>query len=213
MQISDARPVQFQGNVLVQRLLRWAGWQIYFDGFPCLQGVMVGYPHTSNWDFILMVMVKWATGLQVKFLAKDSLFRYPIFSPWLRSLGGVAIDRSAANGVVGQLVELLRQYKNSQQYFWIGLAPEGTRRLTPGWKSGFYQVALQAEVPLCLLRIDWGHKTVDFRQVLSLSGHMQNDYVQMAQAFEGVQGFHPQQASPIRPLESGTSVSVGETRS
>lgn len=213
MQVSDARPVQFQGSALAQRLLRWAGWRIHFDGFPSLQGVLVGYPHTSNWDFILMVIVKWATGLQVKFLAKDSLFRYPVFSPWLRQLGGVAVDRSAANGVVGQLIDLLRQHKASQQYFWIGLAPEGTRRLTPGWKSGFYQVALQAEVPLCLLRIDWGSKTVDMRQVLSLSGDQPNDYAQMAKGFEGVQGFHPHQAAPIRPLESAASVSVGETRS
>lgn len=213
MQAPTALPVQFQGSALAKRVLRWAGWHIHFDGLPARQGVIVGYPHTSNWDFILMVWVKWSIGLQIQFLAKDSLFRYPIFSRWLRSLGGVAIDRSAPNGVVGQLVQLFQTHRANQDYFWIGVAPEGTRRLTPGWKSGFYQVALQAQVPLCLMRIDWGRKTVDFRQMLSLSGDLEADYAQMAQAFAGVQGFHPHQAAPIRPLESGTTASIGDTRS
>ena len=197
-----AEPLQFQGSAFAKRLMRWAGWRIHFDGFPAMQGVVVGYPHTSNWDFILMVMVKWATGLQVKFLAKESLFRYPVFSAWLRSLGGVAVDRSSSHGVVGQLVEIMREQKAQQNFFWLGVAPEGTRRLTDGWKSGFYQLAVQTGVPLCLLRIDWGKKTVDLSQSLSLSGQLEHDYALLAQAFEGVQGFYPHQASPIRPLES-----------
>ena len=207
MRAPHAEPLQFQGSAFAQRLLRWAGWQIHFDGFPAMQGVLVGYPHTSNWDFILMVMVKWATGLQVQFLAKDSLFRFPVFSPWLRRLGGLAVDRSAPNGVVGQLVDLIREQQRQQNFFWIGVAPEGTRRLTEGWKSGFYQVALQTGVPLSLLRIDWGAKTVDMSQSLTLTGQLDLDYARMAQAFAGVQGFHPHQAAPIRPLESKQTVS------
>jgi hypothetical protein len=149
----------------------------------------------------------------VNFLAKDSLFRVPLFSRWLRSLGGVAIDRSAANGVVGQLVSLIREHQAQQRAFWIGVAPEGTRRWTQGWKSGFYQVAVQAGVPICLLRIDWGRKTVDLVHTLTLSGDVAQDYQRLAQAFDGVQGFHPHQAAPIRPLESKSSVSVGERAS
>jgi 1-acyl-sn-glycerol-3-phosphate acyltransferase len=210
MQPSSGHPLQFQGSVLAQRLLRWAGWQVRFEGFPGLQGVVVGYPHTSNWDFILMVIVKWATGLQVSFLAKDSLFRFPVFSAWLRWLGGVAIDRTAPNGVVGQLVALMREHQAQQLPLWLGVAPEGTRRLTPGWKSGFYQLALQTGVPLCLLRIDWGAKTVDLSQTLMLTGKLEHDYQRLAQGFAGVQGFHPQQAAPIRPLPANPSVPVGD---
>ena len=195
-------PATFKGSALAQRLLQWAGWQVHFNGLPAMQGVLVGYPHTSNWDFILMMLVKWSTGLQVKFLAKDSLFRYPIFSQWLRSLGAVATDRSAHNGVVGQLVALIREHQAQNRFFWLGVAPEGTRKWTEGWRSGFYQVAFQAGVPLCLIRIDWGRKTVDLCQTLILSGNQDQDYQTMAQAFEGVRGFHPHQASPIRPLAS-----------
>lgn len=200
MQQNSQAPLQFKGSPLAQRLLRWAGWQIHFDGLPSLQGVLIGYPHTSNWDFILMVMVKWAIGLQVQFLAKDSLFRFPIFSSWLRRIGGVATDRAAPHGLVGQMVALMQTHRAQERFFWLGMAPEGTRRLTSGWKSGFYRVALQAKVPICMARIDWGHKTVDLRQTMMPSGDMAQDYASMAHAFDGVVGFHPQQASPICPL-------------
>lgn len=213
MTSSTGHLLQFQGSALAKRLLRWAGWQVRFEGLPAMQGVVVGYPHTSNWDFILMVMVKWATGLQVKFLAKDSLFRYPIFSSWLRQLGGVAIDRTAPNGVVGQLVQLMREHQMQQLPLWLGVAPEGTRRRTEGWKSGFYQLATQAGVPICVLRIDWGAKTVDLSQSLTLSGEVEQDYQRLAQAFAGVMGFHPHQAAPIRPLPSNPSASLGDRES
>ena len=202
-------PVQFQGSRLARKLLQWAGWTVHFEGFPTLQGVIVGYPHTSNWDFVLMVLVKWATGLQVKFLAKDSLFRYPLFSRWLRHLGGVPIDRSAAHGVVAELVRMMREEQAQQRYFWLALSPEGTRKRTEGWKSGFYQVAVQTGVPVCLLRIDYGQQRVDFRQIVQLSGDLANDYARIAAAYEGVQGFHVAQAAPIRPLTQPGSVSEG----
>jgi 1-acyl-sn-glycerol-3-phosphate acyltransferase len=202
-------PVQFQGSRLAHKLLQWAGWTVQFEGFPTLQGVIVGYPHTSNWDFVLMVLVKWATGLQVKFLAKDSLFRYPLFSRWLRHLGGVPIDRSAAHGVVAELVHMMREEQAQQRYFWLALSPEGTRKRTEGWKSGFYQVAVQTGVPVCLLRIDYGQRRVDFRQIVQLSGDLANDYARIAAAYEGVQGFHVAQAAPIRPLTQPGSVSEG----
>jgi len=202
-------PVQFQGSRLARKLLQWAGWKVQFEGFPTLQGVIVGYPHTSNWDFVLMVLVKWATGLQVKFLAKDSLFRYPLFSRWLRHLGGVPIDRSASHGVVAELVRMMREEQAQQHFFWLALSPEGTRKRTEGWKSGFYQVAVQTGVPVCLLRIDYGQRRVDFRQIVQLSGDLANDYARIAAAYEGVQGFHVAQAAPIRPLTQPGSVSEG----
>ena len=81
---SDKLPVQFKGSAIARKLLHLFGWQYVFSGLPSQQGVIIGYPHTSNWDFIVMVMVKWATGLQVQFLAKKSLFHFPLFGPWLR---------------------------------------------------------------------------------------------------------------------------------
>jgi 1-acyl-sn-glycerol-3-phosphate acyltransferase len=151
---SDKFPVQFKGSAFARRVLRLCGWQYVFSGLPSQQGVIIGYPHTSNWDFIVMVLVKWATGLQIQFLAKQSLFNYPLFSPWLRQLGGIPIDRSSQHGVVGDMLALFAKAKEEGTYLWLALSPEGTRKFTHGWRSGFYQLALQAEVPLCTVRID-----------------------------------------------------------
>ena len=202
---SDKFPVQFKGSAFARKVLQLFGWQYVFSGLPSQQGVIIGYPHTSNWDFIVMVMVKWATGLQVQFLAKQSLFNYPLFSPWLRQLGGVPIDRSAQNGVVGSMLALFAKAKEEETYLWLALSPEGTRKWTQGWRSGFYHVALQADVPLCAVRIDYGQKTVDFSRCLRLTGNETADYIELAKAFEGVTGFHVHQAAPIQPIKTSST--------
>ena len=203
---SDKLPVQFKGSAIARKLLHLFGWHYVFSGLPSQQGVIIGYPHTSNWDFIVMVMVKWATGLQVQFLAKKSLFHFPLFGPWLRKLGGIPIDRSAQHGVVGNMLSLLAQAKQEGTYLWLALSPEGTRKLTQGWRSGFYQVALQADVPLCAVRIDYGQKIVDFSRCLRLIGNEGTDYIDLAKAFEGVRGFHANQAAPIQPIKPSSAL-------
>jgi len=204
---NDTFPFQFKGSALARRVLGLFGWRYTFLGLPAAQGLIIGYPHTSNWDFIVMVMVKWATGLQIQFLAKKSLFRYPVFSLWLRHLGGVAIDRSAKQGVVGEMLKIFAKAKKEETYLWLALSPEGTRKRTEGWRSGFYQLALHAEIPLCAVRIDYGKKHVDFSQCMYLTGNESQDYAQLALAFEGTQGFHPHYASPIQPIHAAGSAS------
>jgi 1-acyl-sn-glycerol-3-phosphate acyltransferase len=194
-------PVQFKGNRLASWLVKLMGWRISFNGMPSLQGVLIGYPHTSNWDFVVVMPVKWAVGLPVQFFAKDSLFRIPVFGSWLKSLGGMAIDRSSSRGVVGEMVNTLQQHKKDDRYFWVGLSPEGTRKRTEGWKSGFYQLALQADVPLGFLVIDYGKKTISIDTFMRLSGNPEADYQRFAEVYEGVRGCHAQQASPIQPLK------------
>jgi len=185
-------------------LVKLMGWKIEFNGLPALQGVLIGYPHTSNWDFVTMMPVKWAIGLPVQFFAKDSLFRIPLFGAWIRSIGAVPIDRTSSRGVVGEMVETLKQHKRDGRLLWIGLSPEGTRKRTEGWRSGFYQLALGADVPLCLLHIDYGRKVAKITDFMRLTGDVQADYAHIAQVYAGVKGFHQQQASPIRPLPPRT---------
>ena len=194
-------PVQCTGNRLAAWLVKLMGWRFTFNGLPTQQGVIIGYPHTSNWDFVVVMPVKWAIGLQVQFFAKDSLFRIPVFGPWLKSIGGMAIDRSSSRGVVGEMVNTLQQHKKDGRYFWVGLSPEGTRKRTEGWKSGFYQLALQADVPLGFLVIDYGKKTISLDTFMRLSGNPAADYQRFADIYQGVQGCHAQQGSPIRPLK------------
>lgn len=200
--------VQFRGSRLCAFLVRCIGWRYDFHGLPTQQGVIIGYPHTSNWDFVVVMLAKWAMGVPVQFFAKQSLFRFPLFGPWLRSLGGMPIDRSSPRGVVGEMVNTLVQSKKEGRYFWVGLSPEGTRKRTEGWKSGFYQLALQADVPLGFLVIDYGKKTIGLSHFMRLSGDPQADYQRFVDIYAGVQGFHVQQGSPIQPLKTAAPTAV-----
>jgi 1-acyl-sn-glycerol-3-phosphate acyltransferase len=193
--------VQLHGSRLARSLLRLCGWQLLFDGLPAAQGVIAVYPHTSNWDFVLGIMVKWAVGIPASFWAKESLFRVPLFGRWLRSLGGLPVTRHTRRGTVTQTAEAMRGAREREDFMWLAVAPEGTRGRSEGWRSGFYRVALDAGVPVALVVLDYGRKRAGFDSFWCISGHMQSDLAQFAQRLAACRGLHPQLAAPVRPLD------------
>ena len=150
------RAVQLRGSRLALALLRWGGWRLQFDGLPSRQGVLVVYPHTSNWDFVVGVLAKWAIGIPVAFWGKDSLFQVPLFGRWLRWLGGIPVRRHVREGAVEHMIGQMRGACAEDRFFWLALSPEGTRHASTGWRSGFYRVADLAEVPVGLVLLDYG---------------------------------------------------------
>jgi 1-acyl-sn-glycerol-3-phosphate acyltransferase len=196
-----ARPVQLRGNRLARALLRLAGWQLVFDGLPSAQGVAVVYPHTSNWDFVVGMLAKLAVGLPVTFWGKDTLFRIPLFGRWLRYLGGLPVMRHTPQGAVGAMMADMRTARQDGRFMWLALAPEGTRRLTAGWRSGFYRVATAAGVPVGLVVLDYRRKRVGFDSYWLLSGELQADFAVFARRLAGNAGRRPALAAPVRPLE------------
>lgn len=194
--------VQFTGSPVARWLLARLGWTVKFEGLPALQGVVVVYPHTSNWDFVLLILVKWALGVPLRFWGKDTLFRIPLFGRWLRLLGGVPVDRRAPKGVVAQTVDLVCERRSQGRHFWLGVAPEGTRKRIPGWRTGFYQTAMQAGVPLGLVRLDYKRREVVALDFITLSGDRAKDFARIAVAYKGVRGYRPRNASPIRLLDA-----------
>lgn len=194
-------PVQLRGSWLACKILNLLGWRIAFEGLPARQGVLIVYPHTSNWDFFVLLLAKWALGLSAKFWGKDSLFAVPVLGAWLRWLGGVPVKRSSAGGVVGDVVRTMGQCQALDASFWLALSPEGTRKWTPGWRSGFYQVALRAGVPLGTCCVNFREKTVVVSHFYKLSGDVQADMQRIAQAFQCAVGKHAVQAAPIQMIE------------
>lgn len=195
-------PVRFRGSRLARWLLALAGWKIRFEGLPALQGVLIVYPHTSNWDFVVMILAKWSVGVPVQFWGKDRLFRIPVFGRWLRWLGGIPVDRTSPRGVVGQAVDRFVGCVRAGRYCWLGLAPEGTRKTIGGWRSGFYHVAVQAGVPLGVVRLDYGRREVTVCDFIALTGDEIADMARVAGIYDGVVGLHPGQAAPIRLLDA-----------
>jgi 1-acyl-sn-glycerol-3-phosphate acyltransferase len=200
--------VTFKGSRLARWILKMLGWRLDFEGFPARQGVAIVYPHTSNWDFPIGMLAKWALGIPAHFWGKDSLFKFPVVGAWMRWVGGIPIDRSSSRGVVGQMVHVFEQHKQNDELLWLGLAPEGTRSLTPGWRSGFYQLTLGSQVPLALVKLDWGQRRFSVVDFYDLTGDIERDYAHMAHVFQGVKGFHEHQMGPILPWRPGQAVEL-----
>ena len=194
--------MQFQGSRLAAWCLRRLGWSVHFQGLPAAQGVLIVYPHTSNWDFPVMMLAKWSLGVDVRFWGKDRLFRIPLFGRWLRWIGGMPVARTVAQGATRQAVDALKDHMRAQRYFWLGLAPEGTRKRLAGWRSGFYRSALGAGVPLGLVRLDWGRHEIYATDFIRLGGDEAADLARIAAAYAGVRGRVPDRATPIRLLEA-----------
>lgn len=186
------------GSALARGILRLFGWRVVCHGLPARQGVVMVYPHTSNWDFPVGVLTKWTLGFELKFWAKDSLFRLPVIGHWMRAIGGVAINRRSANGMVGDTVRQMREAKAARRSFWLIVAPEGTRGYVDHWKSGAYHVAVQAEVPVGLASFDFATKQVLFTDFVEVSGDAEQDFALFAQVLQGRRGKRPEQAGLIR---------------
>ncbi len=204
MQDIVERPVQLRGSRVARALLRLAGWRLRFGGLPGKQGVLIVYPHTSNWDFPLGLLVKWAAGIQITFWGKDSLFRVPLFGRWLRWLGGVPVDREFSRGIVGQMASELAQARAQDRFLWLALSPEGTRRHASGWRSGFYHVALQAQVPVGLVFLDYGQHEAGVQRFIMLGGNMRTDLTAIAEELGHRVGKRPALAAPIRFEDMGS---------
>jgi 1-acyl-sn-glycerol-3-phosphate acyltransferase len=186
------------------RLLNAIGWHFYFKPLPGPHGIAVVYPHTSNWDFLVGLLAKWAVGLHFRWLAKDSLFRGPM-GAIMRYWGGVAVDRSAPQGAIVRLAQTM----HAADWFWLAITPEGTRSYRPHWKSGFYRIALAADVPVLLISLDYGKKVIDVTRTLTMTGDEAADMAAIAQAYVGVHALYPQKAAPIRLAEPAPGANPG----
>ncbi len=117
--------------------------------------VVIVAHHTSNWDFPIGLAAKWALGVDVRWLGKDSLFMPPL-GWFMRANGGVPVKRSSRENVVEQTAHEFA----SRDQFVLVLAPEGTRKRVAEWKSGFWHVAKRADVPICCVALDWSRRVV-----------------------------------------------------
>lgn len=189
--------ITLRGSRFARWLLQLFGWRVVFDGLPSPQGVVIIYPHTSNWDFVVLVLAKWSVGLPASFWGKDTLFRIPLFGHWLRWIGGIPVLRNAPQGVVGQAIDALQYAKQQGKILWLGLSPEGTRKPTAGWRSGFYQTALGAQVPVGLVRLDYAQREVRVMDFVTLCGDKECDMAQIRRAYDGVVAYRPEWMAPI----------------
>lgn len=179
-----------------RRVLRLAGWRVTFDGLPGPKGIALVYPHTSNWDVVWGMLARWAIAQPVRFVAKDSLFTGftgATVGRFLRAWGGRPVVRSHATGTVQQLAELM----DAEPWFWLAIAPEGTRRFRPYWRSGFYHLALARDLPVMLASIDYSRREVAVNHVLRMTGDVEHDLAAIRAYYADRKGRYPGNAGTI----------------
>lgn len=185
LSIGDAPPKR--GNRFTQALARSTlalfGWRIEGE-FPNLpKMILVGAPHTSNWDMVLGMVVIWALGLEMFWTAKKSLFRWP-HGGFMRWLGGVPVNREVSEGLVGQTVA---EY-NRRDKFLLTVLPSGTRARGAQWKTGFYHIATGAGTPILPVKFDYGRKVLSFGSLFHPTGDVVADVAKLHAHFVGTQG-------------------------
>lgn len=141
------------------------GWKMLNDAPQVKKAVIAGAPHTSNWDFLVMLMGILIWRLEMHWIAKESLFKGPL-GPVMRWLGGIPIDRSKKQNFVDQMVQ---RFDESEELLLI-IAPEGTRSAVERWKSGFYYMAKGADVPIVLISLDYDAKEINIECIEKADG-------------------------------------------
>lgn len=174
-------------------LLDLIGWHRVLVPLPGPKGIIVVYPHTSNWDFIIGVLYKVEHRLPVRWMGKHTLFRWPLRRLFLH-LGGIPIRRGANSGAVdAMLAEFARN-----DWMWLVVTPEGTRARTNHWKSGFYRIALAGNLPVGLGFIDYGARMIGIDTYLDLSGDADRDFERIVKFYADKRGRHPENQGDIR---------------
>ncbi len=178
------------------------GWRVV-GAFPNIsKAVVIGAPHTSNWDAVYVIAAALALRIKVQIMAKDTVFKPP-FGGFMRWLGGIPVDRSSSHGVVHQSVSAI---KSNEQMF-LGLSPEGTRSGAKEWKSGFYVIAHAAQVPILVTVVDYGKKEIRFADTVIPSGDYQQDYPKIVELYRGVEACHPKlMSAPLQALRKYNNV-------
>lgn len=178
---------------LSYRVMKALGWRIDGDLPDVSKMVILGAPHTSNWDFFLFLAALYHFGIQVKFLGKHTLFRWP-FGPMFRKVGGIPVDRTQPGGIVRQV----KQAFDERDEMILVIAPEGTRRAAPRWKSGFVEIAERADVPVVLAGVDARNKVLTISRAHEV-GHDRKRFMDEVRAFYADKtGINPAGKGPVR---------------
>jgi 1-acyl-sn-glycerol-3-phosphate acyltransferase len=194
--VSVAPPPRLRPSLLRRSalgLLRLAGWRSVMVWPSEPKGVIIVYPHTSNWDFILGMLFKVGYDLPANWVGKAEMFPWP-FTGLLKWLGGIPLDRKRTKGFLEALLDEFRR----RDWIWVAIAPEGTRSHTDHLKSGFYQVAVAADVPVALAYIDYGTKTLGIDTYVRMSGDRETDMATLRDFYSGKRGRRPELAGELR---------------
>jgi 1-acyl-sn-glycerol-3-phosphate acyltransferase len=174
-------------------ILKMSGWRVAATAPPLDSYVLIGAPHTSNWDFPLTLLALSSMGIRCNWVAKHTLFRWPL-GPLLKMIGGIPVDRSSGSAFLKRIIELYERNPNLK----LAIAPEGTRSKTRYWKKGFYIIAVKAGVPIVPGYLDYAKKVIGLGPPVSPTGDLHKDFEELAAVYRGKTGRRQENQGEIR---------------
>ena len=181
--------------------LRLSGWHTV--GTVPSRGILVGAPHTSNWDWVLTMFLAWDSNVQIRLLVKESFFRGPL-APFLRWTGAVELDRDNPGATIK---ELLADAKTDETFL-LGIAAEGTRSKGEYWKSGFHRISRQTGIPITLAFLDAPSRTVGWGPTFITTDDVRADMDRIRAFYADKTGIKPELATPPRLREEGSGPEI-----
>lgn len=180
--------------MLARGVLRTARWRLTGD-VPS-SGILVGAPHTSQWDWLAMLLIAWANGARPQALISHTFFKGPV--GWvLRNTGGIPLDRENPGATIRALVAEAQ----SGESFLLAIAPEGTRHKGEYWKPGFYRIAQQTGLPISLGFVDGTTRTLGIGPSFRPTGDVKKDMDLVRAFYADKHGIHPERRTEPRLRE------------
>ena len=175
-------------------ILKTFGWQAELAVQMVDKCVLVGAPHTTNWDFPLAILGMSAMGIKFNWVGKHTLFRWP-WGFFMRLLGGIPLDRRS--GGAGFAIKTVETF-HDLDHFVLAIAPEGTRHKTDYWKAGFYKIATKSNVPIALGYVDFNKKKIGIGKIFTPKGDKDKDFAQIRDFYMDKSGKYPEKQGEIR---------------
>jgi 1-acyl-sn-glycerol-3-phosphate acyltransferase len=157
-------------------ILRLLGWKITGTIPNEVKLVVIGAPHTSNWDFILTISMIMALGMKMSFFMKQEAFFWPMKGLFMK-LGGVPVNRGKASSVMKESIEWFKRSEKA----WIAITPEGTRGRVNNWKSGFVRIAHGAGVPILIIGVKGQKKELVFERLVAATDQFKEQAEELRQ--------------------------------
>ncbi|WP_206074617.1 1-acyl-sn-glycerol-3-phosphate acyltransferase [Antribacter gilvus] len=173
-------------RALARLFWRFSGWELRSEPAPHRAGLLIGAPHTSNWDFVVMLAIAWELEVPIRWLGKHTLFT-GWRGPLMRKLGGIPVDRRDPSTVVEDVLERVRR----GEVFHLVVTPEGTRGSGSYWKSGFYRIAREAGVPVTLGYVDRTTMTTGLGPTIEITGDVRADMDVVRAFYADKSGWNP----------------------
>lgn len=183
-------PVARAVRGLLLLMYRMRGWQAVGVVPEPRRFIIIAAPHTSNWDFVNFLGLTADLGIRAHFMGKLSLFKWPL-ARFMKQMGGVPVDQRGGSNMVQQMVEEFAR----RSEFMLTVAPEGTRGKAQKWRTGFYQIAMAAKVPIVVGFMDYGKKTGGLGHMIWPTGDFRADMMKVFDVYKNCTAKYPERTA------------------